>query len=125
MTTTAADLYRYAATITRIIDGDTFKADVDLGCHVHWRGSLRTAGYNAPEVRGSTALAGAAATAYVEQLCPVGSTVYLDSLAFQHGDEEDDFGRLLGAVTLSDGRDLAQLMIGSGHAVVDPAQQNR
>ena len=115
-----ADLFRYAATVTRWVDGDTAKVDVDLGCRVHWRGSLRCAGYNAPEVRGATALAGAAATAYVESLCPVGSTVYLDSLAFEP-DELDNFGRMLGAVTLADGRDLAALMIDSGHAVADPA----
>ena len=117
--TTAADLYRYQATVTRWVDGDTAKVDVDLGCHVHWRGSLRCAGYNAPEVRGDTKQAGLLATAEVERLCPVGSTVYLDSLAFEHGDEEDDFGRMLGEVTLADGRDLAELMIAGGYAVVD------
>ena len=117
--TTAADLYRYQATVTRWVDGDTAKVDVDLGCHVHWRGSLRCAGYNAPEVRGDTKQAGLLATAEVERLCPVGSTVYLDSLAFEHDDEEDDFGRMLAEVTLPDGRDLAELMIAGGYAVVD------
>lgn len=119
--TGASDLYRYEATVLRWVDGDTAKVDVDLGCRVHWQGSLRCAGYNAPEVRGDTALAGAAAAAYVEQLVPVASPVYLDSLAFQPGDELDHFGRMLAAVTLSDGRDLAALMIDSGHAVADPA----
>lgn len=115
-----ADLYRYQATVVSWHDGDTAKVDVDLGCRVHWQGSLRCAGYNAPEITGTTKAAGLAATAYVERLCPAGATVYLDSLAFEHGSNEDDFGRMLAAVTLSDGRDLAELMIQSGHAVPDP-----
>ncbi|MGH3496068.1 MAG: thermonuclease family protein [Nocardioidaceae bacterium] len=123
MTTTSSDLYRYAATILDWHDGDTAHADVDLGCHVHWRGSLRTAGYNAPELTGATKAAGEAATAYVGGLIPPGSVVYLDSLAFSAGSsaEEDHFGRMLAAVTLPDGRDLAALMIGAGQAVPDPA----
>lgn len=119
--TSAADLYRYQATVLRIIDGDTFVASVDLGCRVHWQGSVRCAGFDAPEISGATKPAGDKATAYVTTLCPVGSTVYLDSLAFEKGDEQDHFGRLLAAVTLADGRDLAELMIQSGHAVPDPA----
>lgn len=115
------DLYRYRATVLSIHDGDTFTVDVDLGVRIHWQGSLRTAGYNAPEVYGPSKPAGDAATAYVETLVPIGSTIYLDSLAFESGGNEDHFGRMLAAVTLADGRDLAQLMIGSGHAVADPA----
>jgi len=116
-----ADLYRYAATITDWHDGDTAHVDVDLGVRVHWRGSLRCAGYNAPELYGDQKAAGEAATAYVESLVPAGSTVYLNSLAFESGGNEDHFGRLLAAVTLADGRDLCKLMIDSGHAVADPA----
>lgn len=115
-----ADLYRYSAQVQRWIDGDTFVGLVDLGLRVHWQGSVRTAGDNAPEVKGATKAAGDAATAYVEQLCPVGSTVYLNSVAFEPS-EEDNFGRMLAFVTLDDGRDLATLMIQSGHAVPDPA----
>lgn len=115
-----ADLYRYKATVLAIHDGDTFTVDVDLGVRVHWQGSLRCAGYNAPEVYGPSKAKGLEATAYVKTLVPIGSTAYLDSLAFQP-DEEDNFGRMLGAVTLADGTDLATAMIDAGHAVADPA----
>lgn len=118
--TSAADLYRYQATIIRWVDGDTAKVDVDLGCRVHWQGSLRCAGYNAPEITGPSKKAGQQATRYVEVQCIPGSTVYLNSVAFVP-DETDDFGRMLAFVTLPDGRDLATLMIQSGHAVPDPA----
>lgn len=125
--TTPADLYRYRATLipwstanpSAWHDGDTVNADVDLGCHVHWQGHIRCAGYNAPEVTGATKPAGDAATAFVRTLAEVGAVVYLDSLAFVASTEEDDFGRMLAAVTLADGRDLATLMIDSGNAVPD------
>lgn len=118
--TAPADLYRYQAVVESWHDGDTAHVDVDLGCHTHWHGSLRCAGYNAPEVYGSSKQAGLAATAYVEGLCPAGSTVYLNSVAFGP-DEEDNFGRMLAFVTLEDGTDLATAMIATGHAVPDPA----
>lgn len=118
--TSAADLYRYAATVLRIIDGDTVAASVDLGCRVHWQGSVRCAGFDAPEVHGDTKPAGDRATRYLQAQCPVGSTVYLNSLAFEPNSEQDSFGRMLAIVTLPDGRDLATLMIQSGHAVPYP-----
>jgi micrococcal nuclease len=113
------DLYRYQATVVSWHDGDTFKADVDRGGHDHWHISVRPAGYNSPEVYGTTKPAGLAATAYVQTLAPAGSTVYLNSLAFERSDEEDSFGRMLAEVTLADGRDLATLMIDAGYAVPD------
>lgn len=115
-----SDLYRYRATVLDWHDGDTAHVDVDLGVRVHWQGSLRCGGYNAPEITGKTKPAGEAATTYVRSLIPDGTTVYLNSLAFEP-DEEDNFGRMLGVVTLPDGRDLAVLMIQSGNAVPDPA----
>lgn len=102
-------------------DGDTARVDVDLGCRVHWHGWLRCAGYNAPEIRGTTKAAGNTATAYIRALCPAGTVVWLNSLAFGKQDETDDFGRMLAAVTLPDGSDLAATMITTGHAVPMPA----
>lgn len=122
----AGDLYQYRATLipwndtgTAWHDGDTFNADVDLGCRVHWQGHVRCAGYNAPEVTGASKAAGLEAAAYVRTLLDTGAVVHLDSHAFQP-DELDNFGRMLATVTLPDGRDLAALMIGTGHAVPDP-----
>jgi endonuclease YncB( thermonuclease family) len=79
--------------------------------------------YNSPEIFGTAKPAGLAALAYVQTLAPTGSVVYLDSLAFSYGtaSEEDSFGRMLAAVTLPTGQNLATLMIGGGYAVADPA----
>lgn len=103
-------------------DGDTFNALIAKGDHEYRLTHVRTALDNAPEVnRAATKAAGEAATAYARSLADTGAIVYLDSSAFTDSDEEDDFGRTLAVVTLADGRDLATLMISSGHAVADPA----
>ncbi len=45
-----ADPYVRAVTVVRVIDGDTFVADVDLGFYVRVRLSCRLAGVNCPEL---------------------------------------------------------------------------
>ena len=62
------DRYTYRATITRVIDGDTVVADIDLGFHT-WRREvyLRLARINAPEPKGSTRKAGLAAGAWLRK----------------------------------------------------------
>jgi len=121
------DLYRYRA---RLLpwghgeplpwhDGDTFMADVDLGVRAHWHGRVRPAGFDTPEInRAATRAAGLAAKAFLATLLPEGSIVYLNSIDFVATDEADSFGRMLAYVTLSDGRELADIVIGAGHAVV-------
>lgn len=100
-------------------DGDTCNVLVSTGMHGYELIHLRPAGYNAPETNGDTKAAGDAARAYVAGLVDTGGIVYVNSIEFTH-DQEGSFGRMLGVVTLADGRDLATLMIESGHAVPDP-----
>lgn len=102
-------------------DGDTFNVHLDRALRGYDIIHVRPAGYNAPEITGVTKPAGEAATTYARSLVETGGIVYLDSLSFSATDEEDHFGRMLAFVTLADGRDLATLMIQSGHAVPDPA----
>ena len=45
-------MYRYAARVVRVIDGDTLELEVDLGFKTWRRDKFRLAGYNAPETRG-------------------------------------------------------------------------
>ena len=59
-------MYRYNAVVTRVIDGDTIKAAIDLGFGIVYQpNSLRLAGIDCPELRkdGEKALA---AKKYVE-----------------------------------------------------------
>lgn len=109
------------ATGTAWWDGDTVNALVSMGRHDYGLVHIRCAGYNAPEIHGATKPAGEAAAVYARSLAEVGAIVFLNSLAFQAADEEDDFGRMLATVTLADGRDLAAVMIAAGHAIPDPA----
>jgi len=44
-------MYEYAATILRVVDGDTVEAEVDLGFDVRHRMKLRLFGINAPEMK--------------------------------------------------------------------------
>ncbi len=57
-------LYKYKAVVVRVVDGDTVRADIDLGFNT-WRRNepLRLYGIDAPEPKGETSDAGKAATA--------------------------------------------------------------
>lgn len=43
-------MYEYQAKVTRVIDGDTIEAEVDLGFHIKINMKIRFAGINAPEM---------------------------------------------------------------------------
>jgi hypothetical protein len=65
-----AGLWRYRASLSRIIDADTIVTVIDGGFGVHFTDiHLRLLGLNAPELHGSQREAGLAAKAYVEQWC--------------------------------------------------------
>lgn len=103
-------MYEYQARISRVIDGDTVEAEIDLGFHVTISVTLRLAGINAPEIRGAERPQGLAATRYLESL--------LDDLA---GDIRTLTVRTQKDVTEKYGRYLAELIAGEvnlNHALV-------
>lgn len=65
-------MYEYNAKITRVVDGDTVDAEVDLGFHLKANLRLRLARINTPE-RGQPGFT--EATDRVKELTPVGSMV--------------------------------------------------
>jgi endonuclease YncB( thermonuclease family) len=107
-------------TITRIVDGDTFRADLDRGWG-DWEhdqkkgpiGSFRIYGINAPERRGATKAAGDAAMEYLATLLIVGQSYPVWSYAVNW---TDDFGRTLADVVLPSGDLVSEAMIRAGHA---------
>lgn len=106
---TDADLYRYAAVITRVIDGDTFIADIDCGFRMWLRDvSVRVLGIDTPEVTGTDRPRGEAARAFA-------TGVLLGRRVFLHSTEYDSFGRVLAAVWLPDGRRLDEVLREEGH----------
>lgn len=44
-------MYEYNAEITRVVDGDTLKALIDVGFHIHHDVTIRLFGIDTPEVR--------------------------------------------------------------------------
>lgn len=102
---------QFPAVVTRLHDGDTWFANIDLGINNLWveGADLRLNGVDAPEL---ITAAGKASLAWeINNLAPVGETVILT----YHG--LDKYGRQLVDVQLSDGRDLGKTLIAAGQAL--------
>jgi len=87
----------YSGQVTEIVDGDTLKVDGD---------SIRLALASAPEEYDE---GGKAATMFLEDACPVGSTVLVDE---DDGQQEGSYGRLVGVVYCN-GQNLNQALLDS------------
>ena len=98
----------YRATVTRIVDGDTFDMRVALGLGVYKDERIRVLGINTPE-----RAQGKAATERVKQLLPLGSTVGLATQA----DKRDSFGRLLACVGNAQYINIGDVLLKEGLAV--------
>jgi len=60
--------YRYDAKIVRVIDGDTFEFEVDLGFSITIKEKLRLYGIDTPEIRGKERPQGLKVKKYVKKL---------------------------------------------------------
>lgn len=110
-------MYEYAARLTRIIDGDTWTLDIDLGLNTWAHGQrIRAAGINAPELatpEGQTARAWVGAW-FAKHAPDCVVTVRTTK------DRDDNYGRLLGTITAADGACLNTDMLAAGQAVPWP-----
>jgi endonuclease YncB( thermonuclease family) len=111
--------WRPRAEVVEVVDGDTFHSNLDIGWGLVLKprrrpnpgpGTVRVlhadgSPYDAPE-RGTPH--GRRAQVFARALVPVGSVLFVVSFML------DDFGRTLGAVTLPDGRDWADVMTENG-----------
>lgn len=99
--------WRVRATVIRVIDGDTFVCDLDLGWGIKRHDipgvpcRVRLLHYNSPE-RGDPGWA--TATANLDRLLPSGSVVWVTSHRL------DSFGRCLADVHLLTGEALLDLL---------------
>ena len=110
------DRYTYAATITRVIDGDTVVADIDLGFHT-WRRDvyLRLARINAPEPRGPSREAGLASGAWLREKIE-GKEIIIRTVKDKRGqDQLGSFRRYLVELFL-DGKNLNDELVTLGLA---------
>ena len=90
--------YRYKAVIRRVVDGDTIDVDLDLGLGVWVHNQrLRLYGVDTPEIYGRDASPdGHVAKSYVEDQCPVGMEVVVETIK----DKTGKYGRWLALVWL-------------------------
>ena len=102
-------LFRFSATVVKIVDADTIDFLVDLGFRINQEVRVRLFGINAPE---RNALGGSEATAYVKTKLPVGREVIIETFK----NPTDKYGRWLATIYLDD-VNLNQLIVADGHAV--------
>ena len=116
-------MYNYNAKCTRVVDGDTIDAMIDLGFGVHVKKRIRLAGINAPESRTRNLeekkLGLAAKKRLIEMLEEVTNNFELES------QELGKYGRVLGRLHVDkiSGKDVLtkvcvnDCLVKEGHAV--------
>lgn len=85
-------MYQYRATVRSVTDGDTIRADIDLGFNMVMRNAaIRLSGIDAPEVKTPE---GRVSKTYLSERLPKGTEILLVS----HKDETEKYGRILGTI---------------------------
>lgn len=106
-------LYRYMATVVKVIDGDSIVLNIDEGFRHFWRVSCRLSHIDAPELRSQDEelkIKAKEATEYLKNRLPIGSMVYIISKNL------DKYGRPE-AEMFYEGVSINQEMIDKGLAV--------
>lgn len=111
-------MYQYTFNVVRVVDGDTFVADVDLGFGLWLRGKhVRVAHINAPEKNTPEGKRAMNYAAYMLLSDNDESTAYKPVVLGTVMDhKQDKYGRILAEVTIN-GRPFHKTMIEDGHAV--------
>lgn len=108
------EMYKYEATVRRWVDGDTVDVDIDLGFGIIFHNQrLRLYGIDAYEQRTrdlDEKEKGLAATAFVNEVAPVGTKVTI--VTYKKG----KYGRIMAEVFLEDNTNLNTLLTEKGHA---------
>lgn len=92
--------YQRDAVLLRIIDGDTFDVEIDLGWSVRLKERLRLELVDTPEInRKAEKQAGKLVKAHIEELLPVGTSLVLKSMAYSRtGRVRGKYGRTMAVV---------------------------
>jgi len=101
-------MYEYQATITNIVDGDTFDMDIDLGFNIHVHERVRLLDVDTPEKFGEEKILGLIVKKYAEE-----NFLYKDVIIKSEKNDEaadtDSFGRWLVKVIMRDGREISEI----------------
>lgn len=113
-------MYEYGCGITRIVDGDTVDAEIDLGFDITYKSRVRLYGIDTPESRTrdlDEKARGKLAAKFLSD-----AILHADTLVIQTKlDKKGKFGRVLG-VLVADGVDLNQALIDNHLAVAYTGQ---
>ena len=113
-------MYEYSCGITRIVDGDTVDAEIDLGFDIIYKSRVRLYGIDTPESRTrdlDEKARGKLAAKFLSD-----AILHADTLVIQTKlDKKGKFGRVLG-VLVADGVDLNQALIDNHLAVAYTGQ---
>ena len=110
-------LYHYSAEVTRVVDGDTVDAFVDLGFDMHSKQRVRLYGINTPECRTRDKVekvAGLAAKARLKEMLKENKNKCVIKTRL---DKKGKYGRVLGVLYVDD-KDLNKALVKEGHAKV-------
>lgn len=110
-------MYEYNAEVIRVIDGDTIVANVDLGCSVWVKKTIRLFGIDTPETRTRDLNEKALGLAAKERLVEVIENADYTIIVKSHGIGK--FGRMLGTIYVVDesGKlNVNQALLIEGHA---------
>lgn len=107
-------MYEYEATIVSVHDGDTLRADVDLGFDT-WRGNepFRLLGIQAPELGKP---GGRESRDWLRDLLPIGTVIRIVT----EKDRTEKYGRYLATIFLPgklDDLNVNEALVDAGHAV--------
>jgi len=108
-------LYHYSAEVTRVVDGDTVDAFVDLGFDMHSKQRVRLFGINTPECRTrdkEEKKRGFAAKARLKEMLSEEKNKCVIKTRL---DKKGKFGRVLGVLYVND-KDLNNQLVKEGHA---------
>lgn len=109
-TRSADDLYTYAVTLVRVIDGDTLFVELDLGFRTYLSQSLRLRGIDAPA---RSTPEGARAKVYLEELLGQGAKLLITTR------RRDKYDRYLADVFFKDSATyINQKLIDENHAIL-------
>ena len=113
-------MYEYKCDITRVVDGDTVDAEIDLGFDIVYKSRVRLYGIDTPKSRTrdlDEKARGKLAGKYLSD-----AILHADDLVIQTKlDKKVKFGRVLGVI-VADGVDLNQAMIDNHLAVAYTGQ---
>lgn len=110
-------MYRYHATLVRIIDGDTLDLSVDLGFRIKQQIRVRLADIDAPEIRGEHKEAGRAAVRWLSRELNRPEQLIVETR------KTGKYGRWLATLYVGDTtKSINHRMIANGHAIPYPQE---